>query len=353
MTLDISHRASEHAGQAASGRQGARIVLFGAGNIGSHVADKLGDGAESVASLCIVDRGFVEAHNTRNQRYEARHVGSPKAEVAAESLRRRLPHARIEAIVASVEDVPLGMIRAADVFLGALDSLRARQVLANDLAYRCGIPLVDGAVDGEDGWYGTVQVLLSNAACIECKWGEAHYRQLAGEMPCGLAGHESAPPNQASAPLGAAVAQQMIEEAMRVAADPCLPHSYEIALDVQQGRRLVSRLSPARCCRFDHRVARERVALGRPFAEAGVHDLRRAALDWAGGERAQLEFRRAALGTGMLAPLRWQSPASLVRFAARPLSEVGLTADDWIWMQTPSRSAFLELVADVHPRRGG
>ena len=231
----------------------------------------------------------------------------------------------VEAIVAEIEDLPLGVIADADVCLGGLDSLRARQVLANDYAYRCGMPLVDGAVDGTGGWYGTVQVFVPGGACQICKWSANHFRQLAREMPCGAGGDGSGEPNRASALLGAAVASMMTDEALRILAREHQPHSYEIAMDVEQGRRLVSRLCPAKRCRFDHQTVRERVSLGRPFEQATVQHLREAAIDWAGAEPPQLEFRRTLFGRGPLEPTRWQNPGSLVPFAGRLLSEVGLT----------------------------
>ena len=343
---------SDHASLAGSGPRSGRAVLVGCGNIGSHAAIYLATRGR-VASLCIVDRDVVEARNLKNQFYATSHVGAPKAEAAAEQLRRLAPDLEVESIVTAIEDLPLGVIADADLCLAGLDTLRARQVLANDYVYRCGIPLIDGAVDGTGDWYGTVQVIVpGGGACVECKWTPAFYRQLAREMPCGLHDDGSADPNQASAALGAAVAGVMTDEALRILHQESQPHSFEIAMDVRQGRRLVSRLCPARHCRFDHQMVEQRVSLEVPFAEATVHHLRQAALDWAVDERPQLEFRRNLFGSGPLEPTRWQTPRSLIRFAGRLLSNVGLTARDRIRLQTPSRSALLELNAATPSRPG-
>jgi len=347
MTTESSlNRADGYAGLVRRGPRLGRVVLVGCGNIGSHAANYLATRGR-VASLYIVDPDVVEGRNIENQFYAPSHVGSPKAEVAAEQLHGIAPDMEVEPIVAAIEDLPLGVIADADVCLGGLDSLRARQVLANDYAYRCGIPLVDGAVDGTGGWYGTVQVFVPGGACLCCKWSSAHFRQLAREMPCGARGDDSAEPNRASALLGAVVAGVMTDEAVRILTKEHQPYSYEIAMDVQQGRRLVSRLCPAKHCRFDHQLVRERVSLGRPFEQATVQHLRQAALEWAVEERPQLEFRRTLFGRGPLEPTRWQTPDSLVHFAGRLLSDVGLTARDRIRLQTPSRSAFLQLNASI------
>lgn len=352
MAIDSSiNRADVSARPVARGPRLGRVVLVGCGNIGSHAAIYLATRGR-VASLCIVDRDVVEPRNIENQFYAPSHVGSPKAEGAAEQLHRLAPDMEVEPIVAAIEDLPLGVIADADVCLGGLDSLRARQVLANQCAYRCGVPLVDGAVDGAGGWYGTVQVIMPGGACLECKWSEAHYQQLALEVPCGLGGAGLDDPNQATALLGAAVARVMTDEAVRILDKEPLQQSYEIAMDLQQGRRLVSRLCPARQCRFDHKMASARVPLGRPFAQATIQDVRQAALDWAAGEPLQLEFRRHLFGRGPLAPTRWQTPGSLVHFAGRRLSDIGLTARDRIWLQTPARGALVELHVSIESRQG-
>jgi molybdopterin/thiamine biosynthesis adenylyltransferase len=352
MAVDFSlSRANAHAELVGNRPRHGRLVAGGAGNIGSYAVTYLTVYGR-VASLSILDRDVVEARNVENQFYELCDVGRPKAEVTAERLRRIAPDMDVEAIVADLEDLPLGVIADADLCLGAFDSLRARQAMANECAYPLGIPFVDGAVDGEGGWYGTVQVFVPGAACLECKWGSGQYRQLSRELPCGSLAASPAAPNRASALLGAVVARVMTDEAVRILGNEGQQDSYEIAMDVHQGRRLVSRLRPARHCRFDHVIARERVSLGRPFAQATVDDLRQAALDWAGEDQPQMEFRRTVFGRGPLEPSRWQTPGSLVHFAGRLLSEVGLTARDRIRLQASSRSAFLELEASITSRPG-
>ena len=317
-----------------------RVVLCGAGNIGSHAAIDLAIRG-ALAALCVVDRDTVEEHNCLNQFYDRRDVGKAKAEVTADRLRRLAPQLEVEAIVADVEDLPLGVIAEADVCLGAFDSLRARQVMANECAYRLGVPVVDGAVDGAGGWFGTVQIFVGGAACLECKWDASFYRQLAGEMPCGGRGSGNLQSNRAAALLGAAVASVMTDKTLRVLDGGGALDSHEVAIDLHVGRRLESRLRRANGCRFDHQVARQTIGLGRPFDDLTLDDVSDAALDWADGERVQLEFRRKLFGRGPLEPDRWQTPESLRRFAVRSLRDIGLTTRNRAWMRTPSRSAFL------------
>lgn len=324
-----------------------RVAVCGTGNIGSHLVTDLANRAR-VASMVVIDRDLVEERNCVNQTFQLSDVGKPKAEVTAARLRCMAPDVEIEAIVSDLEDVPLGVFAEVDVCLGGLDSLRARQVLANEYAYPLGIPVVDGAVDGEGGWFGKVQVLVPGSACLECPWGQEHYRQLSREMPCEPRGATVSEPNRASALLGAAVARLMTDQVERVLSGGYLARSYEIAMDLHHERRFTSWLRPANGCRFDHVIARERIVLNRAFSTATLGDLRDAALNWADDEDLQFEFRRTVFG-GFTPGARWQSPISLARFGDRPLSDIGLMPRDRIRLRTCTRQAFVVLNdSDAH-----
>jgi molybdopterin/thiamine biosynthesis adenylyltransferase len=157
------------------------VLIAGAGNIGSHLAPQLA--RAGVGALRILDRDRVEAKNLATQDYRPEDVGRPKAEVLAERLRAQFPGRTVEAWVGDLEDVPLG-VASVDAVLGALDSRRARQVLASELAWPQGVPVIDGGVG--EGLLGRVQVFVPGAdsACLECTWGPADYRLLAAEYPC-------------------------------------------------------------------------------------------------------------------------------------------------------------------------
>jgi molybdopterin/thiamine biosynthesis adenylyltransferase len=319
-----------------------RLGVCGTGNIGSQLVMMLVEAG--FRRLRLVDRDSVEAKNLRNQAFAGPHeVGRAKAEALAERVRADHADVEVEAVVADLEDLPLGMLADVDVALGGLDSLRARQALANERAFPQGVPLIDGAVD-DDGWIGRVQVLAPGAACLECPWDAAAYRQLARETPCRPGASAEGPPTNAPAELGAAVAALMVDEAVALVTGSRPTESYEIVFDLQTGRRMNSRMKRAAACRFDHRVVRERVALGAPFAAATVDDLLTAARA-AVGEPAQmqLEFRRRLFDVGLFGGERWLDAERLAPYAGRRLAELGLTRLDRIRVQAGEHAAFVDL----------
>jgi molybdopterin/thiamine biosynthesis adenylyltransferase len=312
------------------------------GNIGSHLVERLIEAG--FRRLRLVDRDHVEAKNLRNQAFDGPHeVGRAKTAALAERVRAEHADVEVEAVVADLEDLPLGMLADIDIALGGLDSLRARQALANELAYVQGVPVIDGAVDN-DGWIGRVQVLAPGGACVECPWDERHYRQLARETPCRPGASAEGPPTNAPAELGAAVAAGMVDEAVALVTGPRPTESYEIVFDLQTGRRMKSRMKRATACRFDHRVVGERVALAAPFAVATVDDLLAAARETVGeSRRMQLEFRRRLFDVGLFGGERWLDAERLAPYAWRRLAELGLSRLDRIRVLAGERATFVDL----------
>src|SRR5262249_53813546 len=145
--------------------------------------------------------------------YAAGDVDQPKAEVLAKRLRQDCSAPLVEAIVADLEDLPLGLCRV-NVVLGALDSRRARQVLVSEIGWPLGIPVVDGGVGR--GLLGRVQTFIpgTDTACLECTWGKEDYRQLAAEYPCHPGASTTTPPTPAPALTGATVAGLMAAECL-------------------------------------------------------------------------------------------------------------------------------------------
>ena len=319
-----------------------RLGVHGTGNIGSHLVMQLVDAG--FRRLRLVDRDRVEATNLRNQAFDGLHdVGRAKAEALAERVRAAHADVEVEAVVADLEDLPLGLVADVDVALGGLDSLGARQALANERAFPQGVPVIDGAVD-DDGWIGRVQVLLPGAACLTCPWDARHFRQLARETPCRPGASAAGPPTNAPAELGAAVAAAMVDEAVALVTGPRPTESYEIVFDLQTGRRMKSRMKRSAGCRFDHRVVGERVGLATPFAAATVDDLLAAARAAVGeGRRMQLEFRRRLFDVGLFGGERWLDAERLAPYAGRRLAELGLVRLDRIRVQAGEQAAFVDL----------
>ena len=161
---------------------GAKIVVAGCGNIGSHVVPHLARIPE-VAQVVLVDPDVYENHNVRGQDIRARDVGRAKVDVQAERLREIRPGLSVVAVADRLERLPFADFRNA-ILVGALDSRAARQSL-NEFAWRAGSVWIDMAVDGA-GLLCRVSVYRPTVGlpCIECGWDADDYGSLRRILPC-------------------------------------------------------------------------------------------------------------------------------------------------------------------------
>lgn len=229
-----------------------RLVVIGAGNIGSALIPQLGR-LPSVGHITIIDHDVYESRNLSQQDILPSDVGSPKVEVQARRLSRINPTILVRVLKADLRDVPLGLLRA-DVILACLDSLDGRRV-ASQSAWRLGVPMVDAGVNAQDGLYARVTVYVpgTDAACLECGWDASTYARQEQSKPC-LAAPAPATPTNAPASLGAlAAAMQAIE--CRKLLDGDIEHallSKQALLDVQHHTHRVTGFRRNPQCRFDH-----------------------------------------------------------------------------------------------------
>lgn len=303
----------------------SRVLIAGLGNIGAGLAMSL----SRLVNCTLVDRDRVEAKNLRNQDYaDASDVGRFKAEVVAARIRRAVPEALVEAIPLDLEDVPAGVVAGVDACLGALDSLRARQLLITERAYPLGVPVVDGGV-GEP-LVGRVHVFLPGDACLECAWSEAHYRHLAREYPCIPGGAATGAATRSPAFLGATVAGIMAAEVVQLLLGRGPEHSLEIAFDLASRRFLTSRLRVAARCRCTHEVVRELLPLGAQFEVATVADLLAILENRFGATSVQLDVRRGLFGDGLFGSRQFVSCEQLRTCSHRRLADLGLVTQDRI-----------------------
>jgi molybdopterin/thiamine biosynthesis adenylyltransferase len=303
----------------------ARTVLIaGLGNIGSPLPALLA--RAGVGLIRVVDRDRVEEKNLSAQDYRPADIGRFKAEVHAERLRELFPRCRIECYCVDLEDLPAGLADV-DLALGGLDSRRARQVLAGDLAWPLGVPLIDGGVG--DGGLGRVQVFVPGVetACLECTWGSADYRLASAEYPCVPGGQAALHPTGAPAYLGTFTASLMAAEAVRVL-DRRPAESYEIAFDLNNLalRRFALRRNPR--CRHDHAVTTETLPAG-----DSVADLLSALDQRFGKTPVRLQARR---GVG-----RFLTVEALRARQHEPLAALGLVPGDRIRAFGSEGSAWL------------
>jgi hypothetical protein len=230
-----------------------------------------------------------------------------------------------------------------DVLLGALDSRRARQVLASEMGWPLGVPVVDGGVG--EGLLGRVQVFLPgpSAACLECTWGREDYRQLAAEYPCQPGAAAEGRPTVSTAFLGNFTATVMAGECLRVLAGRAGADSYEVPFDLThyQFRRYLLRRSGA--CRHDHEVIGDTVILAKKDSGPPVQDVLAVIADRFGDAPVQVECRRGLGSAGPLGATRFL-PLDALRARARdPLWALGFLPSDRLRVRHDGRSVFIAL----------
>lgn len=226
-------------------------TVLGLGTIGGFTAGLLARCPE-LRRLTLVDRDIYDTTNLCSQDISVPDVGRPKAAVQADRLRHIAPRLQVEAIVADVQSVPLGLLRAA-ILVACLDSRRARQIV-NQVAWRLGIPWIDAGVNA-DGCLARVNVYLPAAGqpCLECAFDASDYSAIEQIYPC--QGDTPAPPaSNAPASLGALAAALQVLECRKL-----LTRQWEGALigkqvvvDAASHRHFVTSFRRNHACRFDH-----------------------------------------------------------------------------------------------------
>jgi len=233
-----------------------KVVVVGAGNIGSHLIPHLAR-MSRLSQITVIDRDRYEPKNWRSQNITSKDIGWAKADIQAAQLHLINPALRINCLTADVEDVPLGIFRDA-VVLGCLDNNQARQHLS-ETAFHLGVPYIDTGVK-PDGLLARINVYASGetSPCIQCSWGEHDYQLLAHQYPCTMNGTSTLqqPATEAPSALGALAAALAAIECEKV-----INNQFDLAAINKQllvngltHRLYVTDLPYNRNCRFDHRV---------------------------------------------------------------------------------------------------
>ena len=107
----------------------ARIVICGAGAIGSQLADNLA--RHGAANLRVIDRDRVEEHNIGTQIFDRSEIGAPKAETVAARV-FRATGAEIESFNKTIDEKSIAkLLRGADVVVDCLDNSAGRALLTD------------------------------------------------------------------------------------------------------------------------------------------------------------------------------------------------------------------------------
>ena len=231
------------------------VAIVGLGAIGS-AAVPLVARMRGVSGLILIDPDRYDASNLSSQAIDGSAVGEAKAGVQAARVAAINPLVRVHAIEDRVENVPLGRLRDV-LLLCCADNRRARQVV-NRVAWRCGQPWIDAAVDAPSLVRVRVYRADPAAPCLECAWEENTYALLEQEYPCN-AGAGAVPVTAAPAELGAlAAALQAAElrKLLRTPGDAQPLIDRQLMLDIRRYEQHLVSYRRTDHCRFDHAIWR-------------------------------------------------------------------------------------------------
>ena len=164
---------------------GRSLAVFGLGAVGGEAfqqAARLG-----VGSLCGADPDSYDDDSWLTQPADHGHAGCDKAWVQGGLASAINPRVNVETLRGFAQDMPLAVLRRADVFLAAGDNLEVL-VWAGGLAAALGKPLVQGAVHGET-WSAIVRAFdLTDpeAACPACTLSDSEWRNLRARQGCDI-----------------------------------------------------------------------------------------------------------------------------------------------------------------------
>ena len=149
--------------------QGARVVLIGAGGLGSPAALYLA--AAGVGTLGLVDFDLVDRSNLQRQIiHGTAAIGTPKIDSARERLRDVNPHVQVETFGERLTSGnALEILREFDIVVDGSDNFPTRY-LVNDACVLLGKPNIYGAVFRFDG---QVSVFYAKQGpCYRCLYAE-------------------------------------------------------------------------------------------------------------------------------------------------------------------------------------
>lgn len=168
----------EIGGQGQQKIKAARVLLIGAGGLGSPLLLYLA--AAGVGTIGVMDHDTVSLDNLQRQIvHDTAAIGTPKVESAAKTVARLNPHVTVEAIQERIDvNNALDVIGRYDIVADGSDNFATRY-LVSDACYFAKKPLVFGALGPFDGYVSTFKPHEKNAS------GEPYpsYRCLFPEAP--------------------------------------------------------------------------------------------------------------------------------------------------------------------------
>lgn len=150
----------------------ASVVLVGCGGIGSPALQYLA--AAGIGRLTLVDDDVIDISNLQRQTiYTPSDIGKPKAEAAAEWVRRFDLGLKVDAVVERLGgDNAAQILSGVSVVLDGCDNFATR-LLVSDTCVKLGIPLTSAAIGRFQGQIANFAGHLPDQACYRCFVGDA------------------------------------------------------------------------------------------------------------------------------------------------------------------------------------
>jgi adenylyltransferase/sulfurtransferase len=163
---------------------GARVLVIGAGGLGSPIALYLASAGVGRITLCDGDE--VDLTNLQRQIvHRTESIGRAKVDSARATLASINPEVEVVAVNERLDEARLGTLAAdADIVLDASDNFATRHAV-NRVCVAHRKPLVSGAAVRFDGQVAVFDMRREDAACYACLFPEAGENE---DMPCSVMG---------------------------------------------------------------------------------------------------------------------------------------------------------------------
>jgi molybdopterin/thiamine biosynthesis adenylyltransferase len=150
----------------------AHVVLVGCGGIGSPSLQYLA--AAGIGRLTLIDDDVVDVSNLQRQTiYTPSDVGRPKAETAAEWVRRFDLGLKVDPVVARLGDHNAHeLLSGAHLVMDGCDNFATR-LLVSDTCVKHGVPLTSAAIGRFQGQVANFAGHLPDQPCYRCFVGDA------------------------------------------------------------------------------------------------------------------------------------------------------------------------------------
>jgi len=145
----------------------ARVLVVGAGGLGSSVLQALAGSGVGTLGICEFDL-LEESNLHRQYLYSHEDLGKPKASLAADRINEYNPSIKVRVHARKLDESNAeNIIQDYDIVVDCTDNFPAKYLL-NDACYLYNKPLVQASIYQFDGQLQTL--IPKTAGCLRCQW---------------------------------------------------------------------------------------------------------------------------------------------------------------------------------------